>query len=70
VAAETGLLTAGLALELVALAMAEVSLVAKEHAHGNAIDAVNVYNDQVGFSTGSARGSDPGGAEDRAAGSQ
>ena len=44
-----GLLASGVALEAGAIALAALSLASKSHAHGHALDAVNHYNDAVGF---------------------
>jgi hypothetical protein len=42
-------LISGLVLEVAAIALGASSLAARSHAHGNALDAVNFYNDAVGF---------------------
>jgi hypothetical protein len=49
-AAMVGLLVGGLVTELVAIALGAASMGAKTKAHGNALDAVNYYNDAKGFS--------------------
>lgn len=46
--AMAGLLVAGIAVELAAVALGAGSLGAKSHAHGHALDAVNLYNDAAG----------------------
>ena len=43
-------LAGGLALEVVAIALGATSISARRDAHGNALDAVNFYNDAVGYS--------------------
>jgi hypothetical protein len=47
--AMAGLLLAGLGVEVIAVALGAASLGAKTKAHGNALDAVNYYNDAKGF---------------------
>lgn len=47
-AAMWGILGAGLGVEALAVTFAAVSRGAKRRAHGNAIDAMNYYNDRVG----------------------
>ena len=42
-------LVSGIVLEVGAIALGASSLSAKAEAHGNALDAVNFYNDAVGF---------------------
>ena len=48
--AMAALLLTGLGIEIVAVALGAASMGAKTKAHGNALDAVNYYNDARGFS--------------------
>ncbi|MGC4120937.1 MAG: hypothetical protein QM765_41455 [Myxococcales bacterium] len=46
------MLVSGAALEALSIATGAASYSAKKRAHGNAVDAVNFYNDALGFSGG------------------